>query len=175
MIVASFLIKDLMVDWREGEAWFWDTLVDADIAQNAANWQWVAGSGADASPYFRIFNPVTQGQKFDAAGALCPALGSGMARLPDDLIHALDRLAARPASGRHRAGPDLSSPHRRPCPGPRPRPGRLRPCQERRMKIAVVGSGIAGLGAAWALEGPNGAVRSRRPAGWPRQHRNDRL
>jgi deoxyribodipyrimidine photo-lyase len=88
MIVASFLIKDLMVDWREGEAWFWDTLVDADIAQNAANWQWVAGSGADASPYFRIFNPVTQGQKFDAAGAYVRRWVPELARLPDDLIHA---------------------------------------------------------------------------------------
>ncbi|HZV85115.1 MAG TPA: deoxyribodipyrimidine photo-lyase, partial [Brevundimonas sp.] len=65
MIVASFLIKHLLIDWRQGEAWFWDTLVDADRASNIQNWQWVAGSGADASPYFRIFNPVTQGQKFD--------------------------------------------------------------------------------------------------------------
>ena len=88
MIVASFLIKDLMVDWREGEAWFWDTLVDADIAQNAANWQWVAGSGADASPYFRIFNPVTQGQKFDAAGAYVRRWVPELAGLPDDVLHA---------------------------------------------------------------------------------------
>ncbi|MDR9805177.1 cryptochrome/photolyase family protein [Rhizobium hidalgonense] len=68
MIVASFLIKDLMVDWRRGEAWFRDTLVDADPANNAASWQWVAGSGADASPFFRIFNPVLQGQTFDPRG-----------------------------------------------------------------------------------------------------------
>ncbi|MBP2446172.1 cryptochrome/photolyase family protein [Rhizobium leguminosarum] len=68
MIVASFLIKDLMVDWRRGEAWFRDTLVDADPANNAASWQWVAGSGADASPFFRIFNPVLQGQTFDPDG-----------------------------------------------------------------------------------------------------------
>ena len=88
MIVASFLIKDLMIDWRRGEAWFWDTLVDADIAQNAANWQWVAGSGADASPYFRIFNPVTQGQKFDAAGAYVRRWVPELARLPDKLLHA---------------------------------------------------------------------------------------
>ncbi|WP_026553410.1 deoxyribodipyrimidine photo-lyase [Arthrobacter sp. H20] len=68
MATASFLIKNLMVDWRVGEQWFWDTLVDADSASNPANWQWVAGSGADASPYFRIFNPVTQSKKFDSGG-----------------------------------------------------------------------------------------------------------
>ncbi len=65
MVVASFLIKHLMIHWREGERWFWDTLVDADLANNSASWQWVAGSGADAAPYFRIFNPITQGEKFD--------------------------------------------------------------------------------------------------------------
>ena len=68
MIVASFLIKDLLQDWRDGEAWFWDTLVDADPANNAANWQWVAGCGADASPFFRIYNPTLQGEKFDPDG-----------------------------------------------------------------------------------------------------------
>jgi deoxyribodipyrimidine photo-lyase len=68
MIVASFLVKNLLIHWREGERWFWDTLVDADLANNSASWQWVAGSGADAAPYFRIFNPVSQAQKFDASG-----------------------------------------------------------------------------------------------------------
>lgn len=68
MIVASFLTKDLFVHWRKGEDWFWDTLVDADLASNAASWQWVAGSGADAAPYFRIFNPILQGEKFDPDG-----------------------------------------------------------------------------------------------------------
>lgn len=68
MVTASFLIKNLLVDWRVGEEWFWDTLVDADPANNAANWQWVAGSGADASPFFRVFNPVTQSRKFDPDG-----------------------------------------------------------------------------------------------------------
>jgi deoxyribodipyrimidine photo-lyase len=68
MVTASFLIKNLLVDWRVGEAWFWDTLVDADEANNAANWQWVAGSGADAAPYFRVFNPVLQAKKFDPHG-----------------------------------------------------------------------------------------------------------
>jgi len=87
MIVASFLIKDLLLDWREGERWFWDTLVDADIANNSASWQWVAGSGADAAPYFRIFNPMLQGEKFDPHGAYirkwCPELRG----LPDHSIH----------------------------------------------------------------------------------------
>ncbi|MCU1542476.1 MAG: photolyase [Microbacteriaceae bacterium] len=68
MVTASFLIKNLLVDWRVGEAWFWDTLVDADEANNPANWQWVAGSGADAAPYFRVFNPVLQAKKFDPHG-----------------------------------------------------------------------------------------------------------
>jgi deoxyribodipyrimidine photo-lyase len=68
MVTASFLIKNLLVDWRVGEDWFWDTLVDADPASNAANWQWVAGSGADASPFFRVFNPVMQSKKFDPDG-----------------------------------------------------------------------------------------------------------
>ncbi len=80
MICASFLTKHLLIDWREGEAWFWDTLIDADAANNAASWQWVAGCGADAAPYFRIFNPVLQGEKFDPDGAyvrrFCPELSA---------------------------------------------------------------------------------------------------
>lgn len=87
MIVASFLIKHLLIDWRQGEAWFWDTLVDADLANNVGNWQWVAGSGADAAPYFRIFNPIAQGQKFDPAGAYVRRWVSELANLPDAVIH----------------------------------------------------------------------------------------
>ena len=68
MVVASFLVKNLLVDWRVGEKWFWDTLVDADEASNPGNWQWVAGSGADAAPYFRVFNPELQREKFDKLG-----------------------------------------------------------------------------------------------------------
>ena len=68
MVVGSFLVKNLLLDWRLGERWFWDTLLDADLANNSASWQWVAGCGADAAPYFRIFNPVTQGIKFDPEG-----------------------------------------------------------------------------------------------------------
>lgn len=78
MIVGSFLVKHLLIDWREGEKWFWDTLVDADPASNTASWQWIAGSGADAAPYFRVFNPIIQGEKFDKDGAyvrkFCPEL-----------------------------------------------------------------------------------------------------
>jgi deoxyribodipyrimidine photo-lyase len=69
MIVASFLVKHLLLPWQDGERWFWDTLVDADLATNATSWQWVAGCGADAAPYFRVFNPVTQGRRFDPDGA----------------------------------------------------------------------------------------------------------
>lgn len=87
MIVASFLIKHLLIDWRRGEAWFWDTLVDADRASNVQNWQWVAGSGADASPYFRIFNPITQGGKFDADGRYVRKWVPELAKLPDRWLH----------------------------------------------------------------------------------------
>ena len=87
MIVASFLVKELLLHWREGEAWFWDTLVDADPASNTASWQWVAGSGADAAPYFRIFNPVLQGEKFDPAGDYVRRFVPEIAGLPDTYIH----------------------------------------------------------------------------------------
>ena len=87
MIAASFLIKHLLVPWQTGEAWFWDTLVDADLASNAASWQWVAGSGADAAPYFRIFNPVLQGQKFDPDGDYVREFCPELSKLPASLIH----------------------------------------------------------------------------------------
>ncbi|MBZ9601573.1 cryptochrome/photolyase family protein [Phyllobacterium chamaecytisi] len=87
MIVASFLIKHLLIDWRSGEGWFWDTLVDADAANNAAGWQWVAGSGADAAPYFRIFNPVVQGEKFDPKGDYVREFVPELAALPDKYLH----------------------------------------------------------------------------------------
>jgi deoxyribodipyrimidine photo-lyase len=86
MVCASFLIKHLLIDWRLGEEWFWDTLVDADPANNAASWQWVAGSGADAAPYFRIFNPVLQGEKFDPDGAYVRNWIPEIAGLPDRFI-----------------------------------------------------------------------------------------
>ena len=87
MIAASFLIKHLLIDWRQGEQWFWDTLVDADPANNPASWQWVAGSGADAAPYFRIFNPVLQGAKFDPEGAYVRRWVPELARLSHRHIH----------------------------------------------------------------------------------------
>jgi deoxyribodipyrimidine photo-lyase len=87
MVVASFLCKHLLVDWRAGQRWFWDTLVDADLANNACGWQWVAGSGADAAPYFRIFNPVTQGEKFDPAGDYVRRWVPELAALPDRWLH----------------------------------------------------------------------------------------
>ncbi len=88
MIAASFLVKQLLIDWRAGEAWFWDTLVDADLASNAASWQWIAGSGIDSQPFFRVFNPVTQGQKWDGAGDYVRHWLPELARLPDKYLHA---------------------------------------------------------------------------------------
>ena len=82
MIVASFLVKNLRLHWRDGEAWFWDTLVDADLANNAASWQWVAGCGADAAPYFRIFNPVLQAERFDPKGDYIRHYVPELAKLP---------------------------------------------------------------------------------------------
>ena len=87
MLVASFLTKHLLIDWRKGEAWFWDTLVDADPANNPASWQWVAGSGADAAPYFRVFNPVLQGETFDPSGDYVRRWVPEIAKLPDKFIH----------------------------------------------------------------------------------------
>jgi deoxyribodipyrimidine photo-lyase len=87
MVVASFLTKHLLVDWRVGEAWFWDTLLDADPASNPFGWQWVAGSGADAQPYFRVFNPVLQGEKFDPDGAYVRRHVPEIAALPDRFVH----------------------------------------------------------------------------------------
>lgn len=88
MIVASFLVKHLRISWQVGAAWFWDTLVDADLANNTLGWQWSAGCGADAAPYFRIFNPILQGQKFDAAGTYVRHWVPELARLPVEFIHA---------------------------------------------------------------------------------------
>ncbi|MGB0695239.1 MAG: cryptochrome/photolyase family protein [Rhodospirillaceae bacterium] len=87
MIVASFLVKNLLIPWQAGEAWFWDTLVDACPANNTASWQWVAGCGADAAPYFRIFNPVLQGEKFDPQGAYVRRWVPELTALPDRYIH----------------------------------------------------------------------------------------
>jgi deoxyribodipyrimidine photo-lyase len=88
MITASFLVKHLLIPWQEGEAWFWDCLAEADLAANAASWQWVAGCGADAAPYFRVFNPVLQGKKFDPDGKYVRRYVPEIADLPDEHIHA---------------------------------------------------------------------------------------
>lgn len=88
MIVGSFLTKDLLLPWQQGAAWFWETLVDADLANNTMGWQWVAGCGADASPFFRIFNPMTQGQKFDPNGKYVRRWVPELAQLPPKWIHA---------------------------------------------------------------------------------------
>ncbi len=88
MIAASFLVKHLLQPWRAGEDWFWDTLVDADLANNAASWQWVAGCGADAAPYFRIFNPILQGAKFDPDGKYIRRFVPELAKLPTEYLFA---------------------------------------------------------------------------------------
>lgn len=87
MIVASFLTKNLLIDWRTGADWFLDTLVDADLASNSASWQWVAGSGADAAPYYRIFNPVLQGEKFDPDGVYIRRWVPELINVPNKWIH----------------------------------------------------------------------------------------
>jgi deoxyribodipyrimidine photo-lyase len=87
MIVGSFLVKNLLLPWQEGQKWFWDTLVDGDLANNASGWQWIAGCGADAAPYFRVFNPVLQGQKFDRDGAYVRRYVPELGQLSDKYIH----------------------------------------------------------------------------------------
>ena len=87
MIVASFLVKNLRLDWRLGARWFWDTLVDADLASNTMGWQWSAGSGADAAPYFRVFNPLTQGEKFDPDGGYVRRFVPEVRKLPPRFVH----------------------------------------------------------------------------------------
>jgi deoxyribodipyrimidine photo-lyase len=87
MVAASFLVKHLLVDWRQGEAWFWDTLTDADLANNSFGWQWIAGCGADAAPFFRVFNPVLQGEKFDRKGDYVRRFVPELAKLDAKFIH----------------------------------------------------------------------------------------
>jgi len=87
MVVASFLVKNLLVHWKCGADWFWDCLVDADLASNSASWQWVAGSGADAAPFFRIFNPITQSEKFDSEGRYILSYVPELRNLPKRYLH----------------------------------------------------------------------------------------
>lgn len=88
MVVASFLVKHLLIPWQEGARWFWDTLVDADLANNTLGWQWTAGCGADAAPYFRIFNPVSQARKFDPDGVYIRRWLPELSEMPPRWIHA---------------------------------------------------------------------------------------
>ncbi len=111
MIVASFLIKDLLLPWQAGESWFWDTLVDADLANNAAGWQWVAGCGADAAPYYRVFNPLLQSQKFDPDGNYIRRYVPELAELPTAHIHAPETA---PPEVLRAAGVQLGSHYPRP-------------------------------------------------------------
>ncbi len=104
MIVGSFLVKDLLIPWQEGARWFWDTLVDANLANNTLGWQWIAGCGADAAPYFRIFNPVKQGEKFDPKGVYVRRYIPELAELPDSWIH---KPWMAPAEVLHAAGVKL--------------------------------------------------------------------
>ncbi len=111
MITGSFLTKHLLLPWQCGEDWFWDTLVDADPASNAAGWQWVAGSGADAAPYFRVFNPITQGSKFDPSGDYVRRWCPELERLPNKHLHAPWQA---PASVLKEAGIELGRDYPRP-------------------------------------------------------------
>ena len=111
MIVASFLTKHLLLPWQQGEDWFWDTLVDADPASNSASWQWTAGSGADAAPYFRVFNPISQGQKFDERGDYVRKWCPELARLPNKYLHSPFDADAQTLS---RAGVKLGENYPRP-------------------------------------------------------------
>jgi deoxyribodipyrimidine photo-lyase len=111
MIAGSFLVKDLLIDWRRGERWFRDTLVDADPASNAMNWQWVAGCGADASPFFRVFNPMGQGEKFDTDGHYVREHVPELAQLPNAWIH---RPFDAPAEVLEKAGVTLGKTYPKP-------------------------------------------------------------
>jgi deoxyribodipyrimidine photo-lyase len=111
MVVASFLVKNLLQDWRRGAAWFWEKLLDADLANNSASWQWVAGSGADAAPFFRIFNPVTQGTKFDPHGEYVRHFVPELAKLSDKFLH---RPWEAPAEVLAEAGVELGGNYPRP-------------------------------------------------------------
>jgi FAD binding domain of DNA photolyase len=126
MIVASFLVKHLLIPWQTGADWFLDTLVDADLANNSASWQWVAGSGTDAAPYFRIFNPVLQGMKFDPQGDYVRKWVAELAALSaPDIPCALGRTAARACRGRCHPWQHIPKAHRPPRGGACPRAHRL--------------------------------------------------
>ena len=104
MVAASFLTKDLLIPWQEGAAWFWDRLVDADLANNTLGWQWTAGSGPDAAPYFRVFNPVLQADRFDPEGAYVRRwVGRRQAQRPSSTTERPEPARSRPSTGSARA------------------------------------------------------------------------
>ncbi len=111
MVAASFLVKDLLIDWRRCERWFRRLLADGDLAQNAGNWQWVAGTGPDAAPYFRVFNPVAQSRRHDLDGAHLRRWVPELARLGADIVHApWEASPARLAGAGLRLGVDYPTP-----------------------------------------------------------------
>ena len=112
MVVASFLVKHLLISWTEGARWFWDTLVDADLASNTQGWQWAAGCGADAAPYFRIFNPITQGEKFDTRGIYAKRWIPSLDKLPSKWVF---RPWEASAAMREDTGVDLGGNYPEPC------------------------------------------------------------
>ena len=111
MLAGSFLVKDLLLPWQEGAKWFWDTLVDADLANNSLGWQWVAGCGVDAAPFFRVFNPVGQGERFDPHGDYVRRWVPELASLPDRWIH---KPWQAPAAVLREAGVELGRSYPRP-------------------------------------------------------------
>ncbi len=111
MVVGSFLVKHLLISWIEGARWFWDTLVDADLANNTLGWQWVAGCGADAAPFFRIFNPVVQGEKFDPQGDYVRRWVPELSKLSHEWIH---KPWEAPADVLRAAGVELGKTYPRP-------------------------------------------------------------
>jgi deoxyribodipyrimidine photo-lyase len=128
MVAASFLVKDLLIPWQDGAAWFWDTLVDADLANNTLGWQWAAGCGADAAPYFRMFNPVTQGEKFDPDGDYVRSWIPELERLPARWVHKPWEAPARVLAG---AGIELGKTYPQPLVDHRQRRSRAREAFQR--------------------------------------------
>ena len=149
LLAGSFLVKDLLLSWQDGAAWFWETLVDADLANNTLGWQWVAGCGADAAPYFRVFNPVTQGRRYDPDGAYVRRWVPELAGLDPASVHAPWLARRRAGGGRRRARRDVSraagGSRRGPRPGARRVRGRPRPLTAigRPESVRLSGAGCA--------------------------------
>ncbi|MCC7376810.1 MAG: deoxyribodipyrimidine photo-lyase [Verrucomicrobiales bacterium] len=139
MVVGSVLVKNLLISWQEGARWFWDTLVDADLASNTLGWQWVGGCGADAAPYFRIFNPVSQGQKFDPNGDYVRRWVPELARVPAEFIHGPDEA---PPGVLARSGVTLGTEYPRPL------------VEHRAARIAALEAFAGRLSAGVRREGP---------------------